>query len=123
MLYAEDVIVRPIITEKSYSEMSSGKYTFETKINATKIDIKNAVEELFNVKVLKVNTMRYDGKNKRVGVHQGKTSSWKKAIVTIDTKPADIKYLTKGGKETKKVKKYNTEIAEISSALNTEGGK
>ena len=123
MLYAEDIIKRPIITEKSYMEMASGKYTFETKIDATKIDIKNAVESLFNVKVLKVNTMRYDGKNKRVGVHQGKTSSWKKAIVTIDTNPSDEKYLTKGGKEVKKSKKYNTEIAEISSAFGTEGGK
>ena len=67
--------------------------------------------------------MRYDGKNKRVGVHQGKTNSWKKAIVTIDTNPSDEKYLTKGGKEVKKSKKYNTEIAEISSAFGTEGGK
>lgn len=123
MLYAEDVIVKPIITEKTYSEMASGKYTFQTKINATKIDIKNAVEELFNVKVLKVNTLRYDGKTKRVGVHQGKTAAWKKAIVTIDTNPKEEKYLVKGGKETKRAKKYNTEIAEISSAFASEGGK
>jgi len=122
MLYAEDVIIKPIITEKSYSEMAAGKYTFQTKIDATKIDIKNAVEKLFNVKVLKVNTLRYDGKQKRVGVHQGKTSAWKKAIVTIDTNPKDEKYLTKGGKEVKKSKKYNTEIAEISSAFASEGG-
>lgn len=122
MLYAEDVIIRPIITEKSYSEMANGKYTFETKIDATKIDIKNAVEKLFNVKVLKVNTMRYDGKTKRVGVHQGKTSAWKKAIVVIDTNPSDEKYLTKGGKQTSRNKKYNTEIAEISSAFASEGG-
>ena len=117
MLYAEDVIIKPIITEKSYMEMANGKYTFQTKIDATKIDIKNAVEKLFNVKVLKVNTMRYDGKSKRVGVHQGKTSAWKKAIVTIDTNPADEKYLTKGGKEVKVARKYNTEITEISSAF------
>lgn len=122
MLYAEDVIIRPIITEKSYSEMANGKYTFETKIDATKIDIKNAVEQLFNVKVLKVNTMRYDGKAKRVGVHQGRTSAWKKAIVVIDTNPADEKYLTKGGKQVSRSKKYNTEIAEISSAFASEGG-
>ena len=123
MLYAEDVIIKPIITEKSYSEMAAGKYTFQTKINATKIDIKNAVEELFNVKVLKVNTLRYDGKTKRVGVHQGKTAAWKKAIVTIDTNPNEEKYLLKGVKETKIAKKYNTEIAEISSAFASEGGK
>ena len=122
MLYAEDVIVKPIITEKSYMEMANGKYTFQTKIDATKIDIKNAVETLFNVKVLKVNTMRYDGKSKRVGVHQGKNAAWKKAIVTIDTNPADEKYLAKGGKEVKIAKKYNTEITEISSAFANEGG-
>lgn len=122
MLYAEDVIIKPIITEKSYMEMASGKYTFKTKIDATKIDIKNAVETLFNVKVLKVNTMRYDGKTKRVGVHQGKTAAWKKAIVWIDTNPKDSKYLTKGGKEIKNAKKYNTEIAEINSAFANEGG-
>lgn len=123
MIYAEDIIIKPIITEKSYSSMAEGKYTFQTKIDATKIDIKNAVEELFNVKVLKVNTMRYDGKSKRVGVHQGKTSAWKKAIVTIDKDPKDEKYLSKGGKEVKKAKKYNTEIAEINSAFANEGGK
>lgn len=124
MLYAEDVIIKPIITEKSYSQMASGKYTFQTKIDATKIDIKLAVEKLFNVKVLKVNTMRYDGKMKRVGVHQGKTAAWKKAIVQIDTKATDVKYLTKGGKTVTKTKKYNTEIAEINSAFaGAEGGK
>ena len=122
MLYAEDVIIKPIITEKSYMEMANGKYTFKTKIDATKIDIKNAVEELFNVKVLKVNTLRYDGKKKRVGVHEGKTAAWKKAIVTIDTNPKDEKYLSKGGKEVKISKKYNTEIAEINSAFASEGG-
>ena len=113
MLYAEDVIIKPIITEKSYMEMANGKYTFQTKIDATKIDIKNAVETLFNVKVLKVNTMRYDGKTKRVGVHQGKTSDWKKAIVTIDTNPAEEKYLSKGGKEVKLNKKYKDSIDEF----------
>lgn len=124
MLHAEDVIIKPIITEKSYQQMASGKYTFQTKIDATKIDIKVAIEKLFNVKVLKVNTMRYDGKKKRVGVHEGKTASWKKAIVQIDKNPKDGKYLTKGGKAVTKSKKYNTEIAEINSAFaSVEGGK
>ncbi len=117
MKYAEDVIIRPIMTEKTYENIAAGKYTFEVAIDATKLEIKNAVEELFSVKVLKVNTIRYDGKNKRVGVHQGKTKAWKKAIVQIDTNPADSKYLTKGGKETKSNKKYKTEIEEISSAF------
>lgn len=117
MKYAEDVIIRPIMTEKTYENIATGKYTFEVAIDSTKLEIKNAVEELFSVKVLKVNTIRYDGKNKRVGVHQGKTKAWKKAIVQIDTNPADSKYLTKGGKEVKSNKKYKTEIEEISSAF------
>ena len=117
MRHAQDVIIKPIMTEKSYSEIPEGKYTFEVAINSSKIEIKNAVEELFGVKVLKVNTMRYDGKSKRVGVHQGLTKAWKKAVVKIDTNPADVKYLAKGGKETKVNKKYKTEIEEISSAF------
>ena len=119
MKHAEDVIIRPIMTEKSYSIVPEGKYTFEVAINASKVEIKKAVEELFNVKVLKVNTIRYDGKKKRVGVHQGLTKAWKKAVVQIDTNPADEKYLAKGGKETKVSKKYKTEIEEISSAFGT----
>ena len=117
MKHAEDVIIRPIMTEKTYTAVADGKYTFEVALNSTKVEIKNAVEELFNVKVLKVNTMRYDGKKKRVGVHQGYTKAWKKAIVMIDTNPATEKYLKKGGKEAKKNKKYKTEIEEISSAF------
>lgn len=119
MKYAADVIIRPIMTEKTYSQIADGKYTFEVTINSTKVEIKNAVEELFNVKVLKVNTLRYDGKNKRVGVHQGVTKAWKKAIVTIDTNPSEEKYLSKGGKEVKVSRKYKTEIEEISSAFGT----
>ena len=99
MKHAEDIIIKPIMTEKSYAGIAEGKYTFEVAVNATKVDIKKAVEELFSVKVLKVNTMRYDGKKKRVGVHQGLTKAWKKAIVQIDTNPADEKYLAKGGKK------------------------
>ncbi len=117
MKYAEDVIIKPIRSEKALMGAAEGKYTFEVAINSTKLEIKNAVEELFNVKVLKVSTMRYDGKNKRVGVHQGKTKAWKKAIVQIDTNPAEEKYLTKGGKTAKSSKKYKTEIEEISSAF------
>lgn len=119
MRYAEDVILRPIVTEKSYANIAQGKYTFEVAIDATKIDIKNAVEELFNVKVKKVNTLRYDGKEKKVGVHQGKTKAWKKAIVKIDTNPAEEKYIAKGGKEVKLTKKYKTEIEEINTNISS----
>ena len=83
----EEIIIAPIITEKSNDGLNEGKYTFEVNPKATKIDIKNAVEKLFEVKVLKVNTMNVSGKEKRMGRYVGKTSDWKKAIVTIDTNP------------------------------------
>ncbi len=88
----EDIILRPIITEKSSSDIQEGKYTFEVAKNANKIQIATAVEKLFEVKVLNVNTMNVLGKEKRVGAHLGKTSNWKKAIVKIDTNPTDKKY-------------------------------
>lgn len=109
-MVAEDIIIKPIITEKSSMEMQEGKYTFKVAKKATKVEIRNAVEKLFEVKVLKVNTMNVNGKEKRVGVHTGKTPDWKKAIVTIDTNAGDIKYLGKGGKEVKVSKKYKDSI-------------
>ena len=112
----EDIIIRPIVTEKSNNELQSGKYTFEVANKATKIQIADAVETLFNVKVLKVNTISVKGKEKRVGVHVGKTSDWKKAIVTIDTNPTEKTYLTKGGKEVKVAKKYKDSIEEFMGA-------
>ena len=92
----EEIIIAPIITEKSNDGLNEGKYTFEVNPKATKIDIKNAVEKLFEVKVLKVNTMNVSGKQKRMGRYVGKTSDWKKAIVTIDTNPEQKTYLAKG---------------------------
>lgn len=110
----EDIIIKPIITEKSNVEMQAGKYTFEVNKKATKVDVKRAVEKLFNVKVLKVNTINVSGKEKRVGRNIGKTADWKKAIVSIDVNPgAEQSYLTKGGKVTKITKKYNDSIAEV----------
>ena len=95
----EDIIIKPIITEKSNVEMQAGKYTFEVNKKATKVDVKRAVEKLFNVKVLKVNTINVSGKE---------------AIVSIDVNPgAEQSYLTKGGKVTKVTKKYNDSIAEV----------
>jgi len=113
---AEEIIKAPIVTEKSSSELQNGKYTFEVNKKATKVEIANAVEKLFEVKVLKVNTMNIDGKQKRVGVHQGKTASWKKAIVFIDTDPQTVTYTKKGGKEAKGTKKYNSSIEEFMGA-------
>ncbi len=113
-MVAEDIIVRPIISEKSSNAMNEGKYTFEVSKKATKIDIKHAVEKLFEVKVLDVTTMNVKGKPKRQGVHQGMTSDWKKAIVTIDTNPAEKSYTDKGGKVKKlDSKKYKTSIEEF----------
>ena len=115
-MVAEEIILAPVVTEKSNDGMQEGKYTFKVNKNATKVDIANAVEKLFGVKVLKVNTISVKGKPKRVGYHQGKTSDWKKAIVTIDTNPGDIKYLSKGGKEVKGSKKYKDSIDEFAGA-------
>ena len=112
-MVAEDIIIAPVVTERNTADMQEGKYTFKVAKKATKIDIKNAVEKLFEVKVLSVNTMTVKGKEKRVGVHQGRTSDWKKAIVTIDTNASQIKYLGKGGKEVKVSKKYNDSIADF----------
>ena len=66
----EDIIIKPIITEKSNEGIEEGKYTFKVDKRATKVEIARAVEKLFNVKVVKVNTVSVNGKSKRVGVHQ-----------------------------------------------------
>lgn len=79
-----DIIIRPIITEASVDALAERKYTFEVAKDANKIEIKKAVEQLFkDVKVAKVNTMNVRGKKKRMGRHEGYTSAWKKAIVTV----------------------------------------
>ena len=95
----EEIIIKPIITEKSSIDIQEGKYTFHVAKKATKIQIASSIEALFNVKVLNVNTMIVKGKEKRVGAHTGKRPDWKKAIVTIDTNPAEVTYLSKGGKK------------------------
>ena len=115
-MVAEDIILAPVVTERSTADMQQGKYTFRVAKKATKIEIRNAVEKLFEVKVLKVNTMTVQGKEKRVGYHTGKTSDWKKAIVTIDTNPSAKTYLAKGGKEVKVDKKYKDSIDEFMGA-------
>ena len=109
-MIAEEVIIKPIVTERSSMDLQEGKYTFKVNKKATKVEIAKAVEKLFGVKVLSVNTISVKGKQKRVGAHTGMTSDWKKAIVTIDTNPTVETYLTKGGKEVKASKKYNDSI-------------
>ena len=89
---AQDIVIRPIITERSMSGIAMKKYTFEVAKDATKIDIARAVEELFGVQVQKVNTMHVRGRLRRQGRSQGYTPSWKKAIVTLkeDSKTIEV---------------------------------
>ena len=112
----EDIIIKPIITEESNAGIQEGKYTFKVNKKATKVDVANAVEKLFGVKVLRVNTITVKGKEKRVGRNVGKTSDWKKAIVTIDTNASEKTYLAKGGKAQKVSKKYKDSIEEFMGA-------
>lgn len=90
-----DVILKPIVTEKSMNSMSERKYTFSVHPSATKNQIKEAVEKMFTgTKVLRVNTMNLDGKTKRRGNTSGKTSKVKKAIVQLTTDSAEIEIFT-----------------------------
>lgn len=83
MKNARDILVKPIVSERSVAQMEENKYTFKTDKRANKIEIKRAVEEVFNVNVVEVKTMIVKGKVKRMGRYQGKTPDWKKAIVTL----------------------------------------
>ncbi|MPM56484.1 50S ribosomal protein L23 [bioreactor metagenome] len=78
-----DVLIRPLITEKTTSLMQDNKYTFEVPLKANKVEIRQAVEQVFKVKVLDVNTVRVMGKTKRMGRTQGKRPDYKKAIVKL----------------------------------------
>lgn len=78
-----DIVIKPIITEKSMEDMSEGKYTFEVDKRANKTEVKKAVEHLFGVKVDKVSTMNVRGKEKRMGRFVGRRKDWKKAIVKL----------------------------------------
>lgn len=78
-----DLLIKPIITEKTTMMMSDGKYTFQVPLHANKIEIRKAVEAVFKVKVKSVTTMRTMGKFKRMGKYIGKRPDYKKAIVTL----------------------------------------
>lgn len=80
---ARDIIIRPLITEKSTTLMAEGKYVFEVAKAANKIEIAKAISQIFNVKVASVNTVNVDGKVKRMGRSIGKRSDYKKAIVKL----------------------------------------
>ena len=82
-MFAEDIISKPVLTEKGYDGIADKKYTFIVKKDANKIQIKQAVESLFGVEVASVNTVTCKGKLKRMGRHEGYTPDRKKAIVTL----------------------------------------
>ena len=89
---AHDIILKPIITEESMMGTAFKKYTFKVAKDANKAEIKAAVEEVFGVKVAKVNTMNCKGHLRRYGRFQGYTPSWKKAIVTLAEGPDSIDF-------------------------------
>ena len=92
MKFAQDIILKPIITEKSMDGIANKRYTFKVAVDATKPEIAKAVEELFGVKVAKVNTINMKKKPKRLGYNFGYTAEWKKAIVTLTASSKEIEF-------------------------------
>ena len=91
MKTAYDVIIRPIITEQSMEDLDIKKYVFEVAKDANKIEIKKAVEEIFGVTVVQVNTVNVRGKEKRTGAYpKGYSASWKKAVVKLSADSKNI---------------------------------
>lgn len=88
----QDIIIAPVITEKSMSGIAGKKYTFKVAKDANKLEIADAVEKLFKVTVAKVNTVSVRGRNRRMGRYEGKTPSWKKAIVTLKADSKTIEF-------------------------------
>lgn len=87
-----DIIIKPVLSEKSYDEMPEKKYAFIVDAKANKSEIKKAVEVIFGVKVERVNTLRQQGKLKRVGVHTGRKPSFKKAYIKLTEESKEIKF-------------------------------
>ncbi|MBN2442036.1 MAG: 50S ribosomal protein L23 [Spirochaetales bacterium] len=83
MNYTEDIIIEPLVTEKSNTMRETGKYEFKVDARANKKQIKRAIEEMFDVRPVKCNIINYKGKPKRVRYKRGYTAGWKKAIVTL----------------------------------------
>ena len=93
MKFAQDIVLAPVITENSMAGIADKKYTFKVATDATKIDIAKAVEEVFGVKVVKVNTLNVTGKLKRTGrFPAGRRPSWKKAVVTLSDDSKSIEF-------------------------------
>ena len=91
-MVAHDIIVRPILSEKSYADIATKKYTFEVAKSANKTQVKKAIEEIFKVKVESVNISNVYGKIKRQGRHEGLTGSYKKAIVQLTEDSKTIEF-------------------------------
>ena len=92
-MFSYDIIIRPIITERSMTSVAEKKYVFEVAPNAGKIEIKKAIEEIFGVKVAKVNTIRMQGKAKRTGAYPvGQRAAYKKAVVTLTADSKTIEF-------------------------------
>ena len=90
---AYDIVIRPVITEQSMADVADKKYVFQVAINANKTEIKAAVEEIFGVKVEKVNTIRMQGKMKRTGAYPaGRRAAYKKAVVTLTADSKTIEF-------------------------------
>jgi large subunit ribosomal protein L23 len=87
-----EIILEPILSEKSYDGIPEKRYTFKVLRSANKTQVKMAIEEIFGVKVKKVNTANYDGKVKRMGRHEGRTPAYKKAIVTLTADSKAIEF-------------------------------
>ena len=92
MKTAYDIIIKPIITEQSMEATEEKKYVFQVANDANKIEIKKAIEEIFGVKVEKVNTIRMEGKMKRQGIFVGRRASWKKAMVKLTADSKTIEF-------------------------------
>ena len=93
MMTAYDIVIRPIITERAMAGAADKKYVFEVAKSAGKVEIKKAVEEIFGVKVAKVNTLNMQGKLKRMGARPaGRRPSWKKAMVTLTADSKAIEF-------------------------------
>ena len=91
-MFAEDIIIKPVLTEKGYDGIADKKYTFYVKKDANKTQIKMAVEKIFGVKVEKVNTITCKGKLRRMGRNEGYTPARKKAIVTLKADSKAIEF-------------------------------
>ncbi len=91
-MLSQDILIRPVITEQSMMDAQNKKYTFIVHKSANKTQIKKAVEEIFKVEVENVNTMNYAGKKKRMGRNVGRTSSFKKAIVSLSPASKEIEF-------------------------------